>query len=63
MTTSLVASVDEALAKRLARQVSTPTFAVRHATDPLGRGALGAFKNVIALACGPLRMGSRDQGA
>ncbi len=52
MTTSLVASVDEALAKRLARQVSTPTFAVRHATDPLGVELWGAFKNVIALACG-----------
>lgn len=52
MTTSLVASTDEALAKRLAEQVSTPTFTVRHAADPLGVELWGAFKNVIALACG-----------
>ena len=52
MTTSLVASMDEALAKRLAEQVSTPTFTVRHAADPLGVELWGAFKNVIALACG-----------
>ena len=52
LTTALVASEDAAAAKVLAEQLSTPTFAVRHAADPLGVELWGAFKNVIALACG-----------
>ena len=52
MTTSLVASADEALAKGLARQLSTPSFTVGYAVDPLGVELWGAFKNIIALACG-----------
>ena len=52
MTTTLVAAKDQALAQRLAEHLSTPTFTVRHAADPLGVELWGAFKNVIALACG-----------
>ena len=52
LTTALVASEDEAVARRLADELSTPTFNVRPAADPLGVELWGAFKNVIALACG-----------
>ena len=52
LTTALVASDDRAVAKRLADELSTPTFNVAPATDPLGVELWGAFKNVIALACG-----------
>lgn len=52
LTTALVASADEAVAQQLADQLSTPTFNVAPAADPLGVELWGAFKNVIALACG-----------
>ena len=52
LTTTLVAAADQAVAQRLAEELSTPTFTVRHAADPLGVELWGAFKNVIALACG-----------
>lgn len=52
MTTALAAAEDQAVAQSLAEELSTPTFAVRHAGDPLGVELWGAFKNVIALACG-----------
>ncbi len=52
LSAALVASADEALAQRLAEELSTPTFKVAPAADPLGLELWGAFKNVIALACG-----------
>ena len=52
LTTALVASTDEAVAQHLAEELSTPTFSVAPAADPLGVELWGAFKNVIALACG-----------
>ncbi len=52
LTTALVASESESVARRLADELSTPTFLVRYASDPLGVELWGAFKNVIALACG-----------
>ena len=52
LTTALVASADEAVARQLAEALSTPTFNVQPAADPLGVELWGAFKNVIALACG-----------
>ncbi|MCY4342731.1 MAG: NAD(P)H-dependent glycerol-3-phosphate dehydrogenase [Gammaproteobacteria bacterium] len=52
LTTALVASADEAVAQGLATELSTPTFIVAPAADPLGVELWGAFKNVIALACG-----------
>ena len=52
LTTALVASADEAVAQHLAEELSTPTFSVAPAADPLGVELWGAFKNVIALACG-----------
>lgn len=52
LTTTLVASADASVAQRLAAELSTPTFRIRCADDPLGVELWGAFKNVIALACG-----------
>ncbi len=52
LTTALVACEDEAIASRLAGELTTPTFTISHAGDPLGIELWGAFKNVIALACG-----------
>ena len=52
LTTALVASTDAAVAQQLASELSTPTFSVAPAADPLGVELWGAFKNVIALACG-----------
>ena len=51
-TTALVASADGELAARMAAELSTPTLTLAAASDPLGAEYWGAFKNVIALACG-----------
>lgn len=51
-TTALVASRDAQLASRLATMLSTQTLSLAAASDPLGAEYWGAFKNVIALACG-----------
>ncbi|MCH1540397.1 MAG: NAD(P)H-dependent glycerol-3-phosphate dehydrogenase [Candidatus Poseidonia sp.] len=52
MTTALVASEDHAVANRLASTLSTPSFILHPASDPEGAELWGAFKNVVALACG-----------
>jgi len=52
MTTALVASEDVSVAKRLASTLTTPTFILHPASDPEGAELWGAFKNVVALACG-----------
>ena len=52
MTTALVASEEGSVAKRLAETLSTPTFVLKAANDPQGAELWGAFKNVVALACG-----------
>lgn len=52
MTTALVASEEASVAKRLAETLSTPTFVLKAANDPQGAELWGAFKNVVALACG-----------
>ncbi len=52
LTTALVASENEAIAKSIAERLSTKTLHLRHANDALGVELWGAFKNVIALACG-----------
>lgn len=52
LTTASVASVDLALAERLADELSTPTFALAPTSDPHGAELWGGFKNVIALGCG-----------
>ncbi len=52
LTTALVACERESIAQQVAGALSTPTFQVRYANDPLGVELWGAFKNVIALACG-----------
>lgn len=51
-TTALVASSDAALAARIAADLTTATLTLAAANDPLGAEYWGAFKNVIALACG-----------
>lgn len=60
-TTALVASSDEATAKRIVRELSTTTFKLSPTDDPLGAEYWGAFKNVIALACG-VSDGLKDGG-
>ena len=52
VTTALVTGEDLALARSLASSLSTSTFKLSAATDSLGSEYWGAFKNVIALACG-----------
>ena len=52
MTTALVASEDLSVAERLADTLSTPTLLLHAASDPEGAELWGAFKNVVALACG-----------
>ncbi len=52
MTTAIVASKDTSVAKSLANTLSTPTFILHPASDPEGAELWGAFKNVVALACG-----------
>ena len=51
-TTALVTSQDAALAARLAELLTTRTLSLAAGDDPLGAEYWGAFKNVIALACG-----------
>ncbi|MCY4563404.1 MAG: NAD(P)H-dependent glycerol-3-phosphate dehydrogenase [Gammaproteobacteria bacterium] len=52
LTTALVASEELSVARTLAERLSTDTLKLRFADDPLGVELWGAFKNVIALACG-----------
>ena len=52
MTTALVASEDMSVAENLATTLTTPTFILHAASDPAGAELWGAFKNVVALACG-----------
>ena len=51
-TTALVTSESQALAEELAQTLTTPSLTLAAGTDPLGAEYWGAFKNVIALACG-----------
>lgn len=51
-TTALVTSTDGDLAARMAETLSTKTLSLAAGTDPIGAEYWGAFKNVIALACG-----------
>ena len=51
-TAALVTSSDVKLAEKLALDLTTKTLKLSAATDSLGSEYWGAFKNVIALACG-----------
>ncbi|MBT7336084.1 MAG: NAD(P)H-dependent glycerol-3-phosphate dehydrogenase [Gammaproteobacteria bacterium] len=51
-TNALVASLDHRLAQRVASELSTKTLTLSPANDPMGAEYWGAFKNIIALACG-----------
>lgn len=51
-TTALVTSRDVTLAAQIAADLSTSTLKLSAGTDSLGAEYWGAFKNVIALACG-----------
>lgn len=63
LTTALVASEEVAVAQALADSLSTDTLTLRYADDPLGVELWGAFKNVIALACGVCDGLGRKDGA
>lgn len=51
-TLAMIASENETLAASLAATLTTPTFRLEPGDDPRGAEYWGAFKNVIALACG-----------
>lgn len=51
-TTALVTSKDADVAQAMASTLSTRTLSLSAGTDPIGAEYWGAFKNVIALACG-----------
>ena len=51
-TLAMIASEDRLLATDLAKSLTTPTFRLEPGDDPQGAEYWGAFKNVIALACG-----------
>ena len=51
-TTALVTGSDVQQAAQIAKALTTPTLRLSGATDSLGAEYWGAFKNVIALACG-----------
>ena len=52
LTTAQVASHDRSVAERLSMTLTTPTLTLVPAIDPVGAELWGAFKNVVALACG-----------
>ncbi|MDA1075702.1 MAG: NAD(P)H-dependent glycerol-3-phosphate dehydrogenase [Proteobacteria bacterium] len=52
LTVALVASNDPAAAAQVAKELTTSTLKLQPAPDPVGAEYWGAFKNVIALACG-----------
>ena len=51
-TSALVTSEDADVAANMAQTLSTKTLSLAAGTDPRGAELWGAFKNVIALACG-----------
>jgi len=51
-TAATVASGDAAVAARVAADLGSPTFRLYTSTDMVGVEAAGAFKNVLAIACG-----------
>ena len=51
-TAVTLACPNEALGKRLAEAIATPTFRPYLASDMIGAEAGGAIKNVLAIACG-----------
>ncbi len=55
-----LASVDQMLAERLAKSLSSARFRVYMCNDPISATIGGAFKNVLAIACGIVM--ARDMG-
>ena len=51
-TAMAIATTDQAIAERLARSLSTPSFRLYASLDPVGVQLGGALKNVLAIACG-----------
>lgn len=49
---AVIAARDVALAERLAEQIGSASFRPYASSDPLGVEICGAFKNVLAIACG-----------
>ena len=52
LTTALISSHDETVSQKLVTALTTDTFRLQGGEDPVGAELWGAFKNVIALACG-----------
>ncbi len=51
-TAATVAAADPEVAARVAAALGSPTFRLYTSTDRVGVEAAGAFKNVLAIACG-----------
>lgn len=65
-TAATVACVDEAVAARVADALASPNFRLYTTRDVIGVEAAGAFKNVLAIACGiadGMRLGDNARAA
>jgi len=52
ITTALVACKDTSVAERIAQRLTTEHLILHSADDPTGAELWGAYKNIVALACG-----------
>ncbi|MBJ24408.1 MAG: hypothetical protein CMB64_07040 [Euryarchaeota archaeon] len=52
ITTALIACNDEAVANKLVQRLTTEHLILHSADDPLGAELWGAYKNIVAVACG-----------
>ncbi len=52
ITTALVACNDEAIANKLVQRLTTEHLILHSTDDPLGAELWGAYKNIVAVACG-----------
>ncbi|RAH14333.1 MAG: hypothetical protein CMB56_005440 [Methanobacteriota archaeon] len=52
ITTALIACNDEAIANKLVQRLTTEHLILHPADDPLGAELWGAYKNIVAVACG-----------
>lgn len=52
ITTALIACKEEAVANKLVQRLTTEHLILHSADDPLGAELWGAYKNIVAVACG-----------